>query len=273
MAGLSEYKLDYNSPLDEELQTRLQKIDACLRAKYSIHSHQTALGALDLIGLRLAMLDGDRLEYGASVPKIGILLAYFQLHLSAAVELPVQTRYELALMAKASDNELATKFSRQLGLEQIQNVLNSYAFYDLKRGGGIWMGKHYGCNEERRGDPLEDLSHAVTVRQLLRFYLLLEQGRLVSAQASKVMREIFACTDIPHDPIKFVAGLAGRDVSIIRKWGSWEHWLHDTAVISGPGRHYILVGLTSTPRGDEYLADLARAVDDLMISCEPRFEQ
>ena len=53
-------------------------------------------------------------------------------------------------------------------------------------------------------------------------------------------------------------------VQILRKWGSWENWLHDTAVITGLGRHYILVALTHHPQGDAYLTDLARAVDDLM---------
>ena len=49
------------------------------------------------------------------------------------------------------------------------------------------------------------------MRQLLRFYLLLEQGKLVSPEASKAMREIFASPDIPHEENKFVKGLAGRD--------------------------------------------------------------
>jgi len=110
-----------------------------------------------------------------------------------------------------------------------------------------------------------DNSHAATVRQLLRFYLLLEQGKLVSPAASRTMLEIFASPDIPHDDNKFVKALAGRDVQILRKSGSWENWLHDTAIITGPGRHYILVALTQHPKGDEYLVDLAVAVDDLMI--------
>ncbi|MGH7971807.1 MAG: serine hydrolase, partial [Limisphaerales bacterium] len=138
-------------------------------------------------------------------------------------------------------------------------------FYDEMHGGGIWMGKHYGQNDERVGDPVGDHSHAATVRQLLRFYLLLEQGRLLSADASRIMRGIFESPDIPHDEIKFVAGLQGRDVEIIRKWGSWEDWLHDTAVIRGPVRHYILVALTHHARGDDYLVDLAREVDDMLL--------
>ena len=60
--------------------------------------------------------------------------------------------------------------------------------------------------------------------------------------------------------------LAGREVHIIRKWGSWQDWLHDCAVVTGPQRHSILVALTKHPRGDEYLEDLARAVDDLMLA-------
>jgi hypothetical protein len=62
-----------------------------------------------------------------------------------------------------------------------------------------------------------------------------------------------------------VKGLHGRDVQIIRKWGTWENWLHDSAVITGGGRHYIIVALTQHPKGDEYLEELAQRVDDLMI--------
>jgi beta-lactamase class A len=101
------------------------------------------------------------------------------------------------------------------------------------------------------------------VRQLLRFYLLLEQGKLVSPEASRVMQEIFGSPQIPHDNIKFVKALTDRPYRIRRKWGSWENWLHDTAVITGDGHHYILIGLTHHPRGDDYLIALAREVDQL----------
>ena len=225
---------------------------------------QTAVGVLDLNTLRLAMIHPDREEYAASIPKVGILLAYFQLHPEAATNLNAQTRHELGLMAKASNNEMAAKFSRKLGLKPIQAVLNSYHFYDTNHGGGIWVGKHYGKGDERYGDPVGNNSHAATVRQLLRYFLMLEQGKLVSPAASKTMREIFESPDIPHDDIKFVKGLAGRNVQIIRKWGTWEDWRHDSALVTSGGRHYILVALTKHPKGDEYLVELAKAVDGLM---------
>jgi beta-lactamase class A len=268
--SLANYTLGYNTPTDAALQGRLEAIDAKLHGQYGMTTEQAAVGVLDLKHLRLAMVHPDRIEYAASVAKVGILLAYFQLHPGAAAHLDPQRRHELGLMAKASSNALAAKFSRELGLRQIQEVLNSYHFYDTNHGGGIWMGKHYGSGGERIGDPLSDNSHAATVRQLLRYFLLLEQGKLVSSEASKTMREIFASPDIPHDNIKFVKGLAGRDVQIIRKWGTWEDWFHDSAVITGPGRHYILVALAHHPKGDEYLVELARAVDDLMAGEKPR---
>jgi beta-lactamase class A len=268
--AFASYTLDCDAPTNAELQGRLEAIDAKLRGQYGMTTEQAAVGVVDLKSLRLAMVHPDRIDYAASVAKVGILLAYFQLHPEAATHLDPQTRHELGLMTKASSNELAAKFSRDLGLRQIQEVLNSYHFYDTNHGGGIWMGRHYGGGGERIGDPLSDNSHAATVRQLLRYFLLLEQGKLVSPEASKTMREIFASPDIPHDNIKFVKGLAGRDVQIIRKWGTWEDWFHDCAVITGPGRHYILVALTHNPKGDEYLVEVVKAVDDLMAGEKPR---
>ena len=264
VTNLQRYVLDYDTPVTPALQAKLEKIDTALRAKFSMTSEQAAVGLLDLKNLRLAMIHPDREEYAASIPKIGILLAYFQTHPEAATNLATQTRHELGLMAKASNNEMATKFSRELGLKQIQAVLDSYHFYDTNHGGGLWVGKHYGKGDERIGSPVANNSHAATVRQLLRYFLLLDQGKLVSPAASKTMREIFASPDIPHDNVKFVKGLAGRDVQILRKWGSWQDWLHDSAIITGSNRRYVLVALTKHPGGDAYLANLAKVVDDLM---------
>ena len=260
------YTLGFDTPVDARLQSQVEGIDALLRAKYGIAAEQTAVGLLDLRTLQLAMIHPDREEYAASVAKIGILLAYFQLRPPAATDLDATKRHELGLMIKASSNEIASKFSHQLGLKQIQQVLYLYGLYDADHGGGIWVGKHYGRDTERIGSPVGDNSHAATVRQLLRFYLLLEQDKLVSPTASKTMRDIFSSPYIPADDIKFVKALEDRNVEILRKWGSWENWLHDTAVITGPGRRYILVALTNHARGDDYLVDLAIPIDDLMIS-------
>lgn len=258
------FTLDINTPVDAGLQAQVEAIDGKLRERHGMKSEQTMVGVLDLRTSRLAMLRPDRMEYAASVPKVGILLAYFQLHPEAATSLSPQIKHELGLMAKASSNEMAAKYSEQMGLKSIQQVLTDYGLYNTNYGGGIWVGKHYSKDGERIPDPIGGFSHGATVRQLLRYYLWLEQGKLVSPEASQVMREIFESQDIPHDQIKFVKGLKGRDVKIIRKWGSWQEWLHDSAVITGPDRHYILIALTHHPEGDEYLEELAREVDDVL---------
>jgi beta-lactamase class A len=246
------------------LQQQLDQIDASIRARYGIDADVVDVGVLDLRDGRIAMIHPDHIEYAASVAKDGILYAWFMKHPEAATNLDPQTQHELGLMIKASSNEMASKFSRELGLREIQQVLNENGFYDATEGGGIWVGKHYGPNSERIGDPVANHSHAATVRQLIRFYQLLDERKLVSPLASEKMIEIFRSPEIPHDDHKFVKALAGRGLTILRKWGTYEDWLHDSAIIEGAGRRYVLVGLTHHAKGDAYLEDLARAVDDLM---------
>jgi beta-lactamase class A len=259
-----DLELTYEAVTDPGLQSAVEDIDHRLRSSLGMGPEHTALGLMDLETCRLALIHPDRQEYGASVPKIGILYSYFVVHPDAATNLAPAVRHELGLIAKASDNALAAKYSRLVGLRKIQEILTTEGFYSSGHGGGIWVGKHYGYTDERYGDPLQDHSHAVTARQVLRFFLLLEQGKLVSPDASETLRQIFLSPDIAHSNHKFVKGLAGRPVEILRKSGEWEDWNHDAAIISGPGRRYILVGLTHHPKGEQYLTQLAIEVDDLL---------
>jgi hypothetical protein len=115
-----ELELNNATPVDADWQAKLEAIDASLREPLGMTTEHAAVGLLDLNSLRLAMIHPDREAYAASVPKIGILLAYFQLHPAAATNLDATTRHELALMTKISSNEMAAKYSRELGLKPIQ---------------------------------------------------------------------------------------------------------------------------------------------------------
>ena len=258
------FVINYSTPVDPALQAKLEAIDAKVRGQFDIKPEQTNVGLLDLLHPRLAMIQPDHTVYAASVAKVAILLAYFQTRPEAATNLDPAVEHELGLMIRISSNEMASKYSHLIGLRTVQEVLTGYGFYNKDHGGGIWLGKHYGQDSERYPDPLTGNSHAVNVRQLLRFYLMMEQGKLVSPEASAKMREIFSLPTIPLDDFKFTRGLRGRGLNIIRKSGTWEQWLHDTAEITGPGRRYVLVALTENLKGDDYLEALAPLVDDLM---------
>src|SRR5688572_22468723 len=203
----AKYILDFISRTDPALQAEIEKLDQSLRDRFAMTRDQTSVGVLDLRRERLALVNPDRGDYGASVPKIGILLAYFELTPRAATELDPTVKNELGQMIKVSSNEMAAKYSRELGLKPIQAAIDRYKLYDAQRGGGIWVGKHYGKDAERFPDPVGKHSHAITVRQVMRFYLLMMQGKLVSPEASQRMREIFLSPQIPHQQNKFVAGL------------------------------------------------------------------
>ncbi len=250
-------------PTDRGLQRELEAIDRRLRATAGIPEEQTSAGVLDLRTGRLAWVRPDRMDYAASLPKIGILLAWFDANRDAATW-DEETRRELGQMIKRSDNAIAAKFSRAMGLPAIQAVLDREGFYDATQGGGLWLGKHYGKSEERFGDPVGNHSHGANVRQVMRFLLRLEQGTLVSAEASRAMRGIFASPGIAHIDDKFVRGLAGRAVEVRRKAGWWETWAHDAAVVTGGGRHYLIVAMTRHAQGEHYLVEFARAVDDIV---------
>src|SRR3954471_20681573 len=105
----SNFNLDYNTPVNPALQNQLETLDANIRAQLGMTSDQAAAGLFDARTSRLAMVRPDSEFYAASVAKIGILLAYFQLRATESANLDATPRHELGLMIKASSNELAAK--------------------------------------------------------------------------------------------------------------------------------------------------------------------
>lgn len=263
---LQAYRLETDTPCDAELEAALRKLDVSVATDLDMLEADRAIGLLDVATRRFVALHPDKQFYGASVPKLAIVMGYFDKFPQAADELDEQVARELELVLKRSDNELAAKYSQLVGLDHLQKMLTSsrYRFYDQRHGGGIWCGKHYGVDQPRIGDPLDDHSHAVTVRQCLRFYLMLEQGRLVSGPASAWIKTLMAAPRLEFHNQSFVRGLIGRDVAVIRKSGTWEDWHLDTARVQGADRWYLLAGATKHPRGSEYLARMAAEIDDLL---------
>jgi N-acetylmuramoyl-L-alanine amidase len=253
-----ELRLGPDVVQDPFLRHRLGEIDRSLCADLGLTVEQRACGVIDLTRGRVAMIRPDAAFHGAGVASVGVLLAIFARQADAGSGLDAADRSALARMIKLGDDHITQRFLDMLGISAVQNVLSAdeQSFYDQRRG-GIW----FRADLENSAERSDGLPQSVTVRQCLRFYLMLAQGRLLSPEASEAMRAIFASPDLPHEQTGFVAGLAGSGATILRRRGVNEDWHLDTALVEHGNAHYVLAGLTRHPEGGAYLEGLAAAID------------
>lgn len=261
-AQAKDLRLQFDVKLDVCLQSALSRIDEEIATPLGIPREHRAFGIVDLKGPRVAMINADRMFYGASVPKIAIVLEYLRQHPEFVHQPDSRIMRELQLVIKRSDNALAAKYGRLADLVEIQKMLLSsqYHLYEKDHGGGLWCGKYYGSDLPRAGDPLNDLSHAATVRQCLRYYLMMEQGRLGSPALCGRLREVFAAPWLVFHDDNFVSGLKGMGLTLIRKNGLWEDWHLDTARVALADRSVLIAGIVHHPNGPKYLSGMARAL-------------
>jgi beta-lactamase class A len=215
---------------------------------------------------RLAAVNGDRMMYAASLPKIAILLGAFERIARGELILDDETRNKLTRMIRISSNHAANEVLNQVGKSYLTSLLQSppYHFYDSEKNGGLWIGKEYGKAPAWERDPLHNLSHGATAFQTARFYYLLETGLLVSPELSRHMKSILGEPAIHH---KFVKGLekARPGSRIYRKSGTWRQYHSDSAIVERDGRRYIAVALAKSPKGEKWLNNLIVALDELIF--------
>jgi beta-lactamase class A len=218
----------------------------------------------DPVHPRMAEINGDHMIYAASLPKIAILLGGFVQIERGRLQADAALYADMTDMIRYSDNAAATRVLDRVGRQTLLDVLQEPGFrlYDPAAGGGLWVGKAYAKKGAYRRDPLHGLSHGATGLAALRFYYLLETGRLVGADSTRRMKEILSEPGIRH---KFVKGLARRPgVRMYRKSGTWRQYHADSALVEY-GRHkYIIVGLVADRRGGAWLERLAPALHDLL---------
>jgi len=249
----------------EPLRIALQGVirDAC--AETRVPAERVAAGICDVGTGRYALYNGDRLHFGASIPKVLILLAAFQREDEGGIELNAAARLALARMIRESNNDDAGDMARMVGLAYVRQVAlrPEYRLYDRSEG-GLWTGCYYaGSGPGQARDPVGNLSHAANAKQILRYYWLLEHGKLVSAEASQRMKAVFLDEKVPMTPNLFVAALEGRKLQLIRKWGAYETHYSDTALVTGPGRHYVMAVLVDSASGARFVEQFGVLVDDL----------
>jgi beta-lactamase class A len=206
---------------------------------------------------RLAQINGNEMLYAASLPKIAILLgAAVAIEEGQLVPDPALKR-DIQNMIRYSCNDCATRVLRQVGHDQLLDILRrpQYAFYDPQLGGGLWVGKEYGPRPAYRRDPLHNISHGATVFEVSRFYCALQRDELVSPEQDQMMLEALSKPGIHH---KFVKALAKHDeLELYRKSGSWKTFHADSALVRDGDQAYVMVALAHSPQGSKWLERLA----------------
>ena len=271
--AVAEQRPNLWSDKDPELQAGLEQVLKNIGLLDEAKRGELGLSVVDITDLdnpRLAALNGDRMYYAASLPKIAILLGAFVEIERGGMKLDSTTRESLTRMIRVSSNKDATRMLREVGKENLANILQSDRFrlYDRKHNGGLWVGKEYSKRGAWKRDPLHNLSHGATPIQAARFYYMLESGKLVSRKLSREMKEILGNPGINH---KFVKGLEGRKgVKIYRKSGSWSRYHADSALIEHGEHRYIVTALANNPDGGKWMTQLIGGIDDLITKSKTR---
>ena len=209
---------------------------------------------------RLAMFNGHRMMYAASLPKVAILLGAMVASERGELEIDAALADDLEQMIRTSCNPCATRALDAVGRERLLGILRepAYDFYDETRSGGLWVGKDYADRDAYRRDPVANLSHGATAYQVARLYYRLQAGTLLGSRHTAMMLQAMARPSINH---KFVAGLSDwPELSLWRKSGTWRTYHADSALVRGAEVDYIIVAMVDSADGEEILRSLANRV-------------
>ncbi len=237
-------------PPDSALQAGLNRIMREVPFNNLVARKRLSVALVDLsdpAAVRYAAVDDNHMRYAASLPKIAIMLAVFDRVDKGVIEYTPALRRKLELAIRNSDNRASTELLEMVGFEAVASTLRDprYELYSEGRRGGLWVGKDYGAGRLGywRRDPMHNISHGATARQVARFLVMLEQGDLVSEWASAEMKDIMGSPRIKH---KFVLGMQNftdAGAKIFRKSGTWRDFHSDAALIERNGKTYVAVAL------------------------------
>lgn len=254
---------------DDGLQKILDKeILANPRWKNLVSREQMAIGIVDLSDLsdiKYAGINDENMMYAASLPKIAILLAAMDAIDKGELKDTKEIRKDLRLMISKSNNQASTRMIDRLGYDKIENVLRSpqTKLYDEEVGGGLWVGKRYASGGPTHREPLKNLSHAATTKQVCSFYYQLVMGNLVSTERSKEMLDIMKDPALHHKFVNTLDKIAPK-ATIYRKSGSWRNYHSDSALVWGPKRKYIIVALVDNDYGEQIIRDLVVPLEKVL---------
>ena len=256
----------YDIGLEDKLR---QIVHDHSRWEQLVKDEKLCIGVVDLKDMRnprFASVNGDVMMYAASLPKIAVLLAAEDALEKGEIQSTPELERDMRMMIAKSNNQATTRIIDLLGYEKIESVVTSeqHHFYSPEQGGGLWVGKRYAAGGPIHREPIKNLSHAATVHQVCRFYYLLINRQLVSAERSEHMLKMLESPEISH---KFVYALRqiDPDAKLYRKSGTWKNWHADSMLVWGETRRYIIVALAQDGNGERILRSLVLPLDRAIV--------
>lgn len=252
---------------DPVLQQDLEKLVKQQGLWQQIKTKHLSLVVVDISDLKkpqVAALNGNKMFYAASLPKIVILLGAFVEIESGNLQESDELYEHMVKMIRYSDNKSASYVLSLVGGKRIIEIIQDphFALYDAEHNGGLWLGKAYSKGSAYQRDPLYNLSHGATAIQAARFYYLLETNQLLSPEYSQKMKAILSKPGIKH---KFVKGLSSiPGINIYRKSGSWKNYHADSALVEYEAYKYIVIGLSDASSGGKWMEKLAQPIHNLV---------
>ena len=132
-----------------------------------------------------ALLNPDREVFTASMAKIAVLLgAVDRARRDRSFGRVESLRSLLDPMIKASSNEAALALYRRVGHDAIAGAVVGHRLYEPQTGGLWWSAGH------DHASPVTHTNITGTARQAARYFLLMEQGRLVTPKDSRTIKDV-----------------------------------------------------------------------------------
>jgi beta-lactamase class A len=224
--------------LQAQLEALLEPDDMLGQAYREQRLSMVLVDITDPERLQVAMIRPDWEIFTASLSKIAILLGVEQkIHDSGDPAQLAEVQPNLDRMIKASSNEDANFLYRWTGFEPIHEALMAHQLYHPEHGGLWWTPK-----AEGKPSPKEGHAIAGTARQVARYFLLMEQGRLIDPERSAHIKSVLENAALAV----FFRGIrrAEPEARYFGKPGIVGGWVSEGALIEGEHTRYILAGLT-----------------------------
>ena len=179
-----------------------------------------------------ALVRPDWEVFTASMSKIAVLLGV----VSKGGYEPVRSRMDD--MIKRSDNDQTNWLYWWAGHDAITSALYAHDLYDDATG-GLWWTPTY---RSTPNSPKSGLMICGTARQAARYLLLMEQGRLIDSESSKVIKDVLRNSGLAV----LFPGIREIDKSAryYGKPGVYEGYVSEAMLVESGAMRYILVVIT-----------------------------